>query len=170
MLRTRVVVPGAEPVWLLNVHTAAFSNDGTKKKHIDGFKAQMDQLSGEGQFVIGGGDLNTLPPGSPKLQGFDDFVCEGEFEADDYSGETDWLDELYVDYDEAIPLQAYAENPDLFYTHTTDKDGFWNRRLDYLFTNGTWRDGLVHQSIARGGMETMPLSDHAPVTAKVKLP
>lgn len=170
VLKTRVVMPDLPPVWVLNVHTEAFSTDGTKKKHIDGFKAEMDALADAGQFVIGGGDLNALPPGASQLEGFEDSVCVGEFEADDYTGETDWLIDLYDDYAEAIPLQAYLADEDRYYTHTTDKDGFWNRRLDYLFTNSTWRDGLVHQSIALGGVETMPLSDHAPVTAKVKLP
>lgn len=170
VLKTRVVVPAKPPVWVLNVHTEAFSNDGTKKKHIDGFKAEMDKLADAGQFVIGGGDLNALPPQSEQLIGFPDSVCEGEFEADDYTKEATWLDELYGRYAEAIPTERYVANPSAYFTHTTDKDGFWNRRLDYLFTNASWRDGLVHQSMALGGMETMPLSDHAPVTAKVKLP
>lgn len=168
VLRTRVEVPRYEPVWVLNVHAEAYSRDGTKKKHIDAFKAELDVLADQGQFVIGGGDLNALPPGSDKLDGFEDSICEGEFEADDYSGETDWLDPLYTDYAEVIPTEVYVADQARYATHTTDKDGFWNRRLDYLFTNGTWRDGLVHQSIELGGMETMPLSDHAPVTGKVK--
>lgn len=170
VLKTRVAVPDAPPTWVLNVHTAAFAKDGTKKKHIDIFKANLDALDDAGQFVIAGGDLNTLPPGAPKLSDFDDSMCVGEYEADDYSGEVGWLDPLYERYAEAIELEDYTADPDRFATHTTDKDGFWNRRLDYLFTNGSWRGGLVHQDTATGGMETMPLSDHAPVTAKVRRP
>lgn len=168
VLKTRVDIPGA-PVWVVNVHTAAFATDGTKKKHIDSFKAELDALDAQGHLVIAGGDLNTLPPGSPQLHEFEDSKCVGEFEADDYRDDVGWLDALYADYREAIPIEDYAADPARYYTHTTDKDGFWNRRLDYLFTNATWRDGLVHQSTELGGMETMPLSDHAPVTATVRL-
>lgn len=168
VLKTRVEIPG-KPVWVLNVHTEAFSNDGTKRKHIDGFKAEMDALHARGELVIAGGDLNTLPPGTVKLSGFADSVCKGEYEADDYRDDVGWLDPLYADYEEAIPTAEYTANPERYYTHTTDKAGFWNRRLDYLFTNSTWRDGMVHQSVELGGVATMPLSDHAPVTGIVRL-
>ena len=155
--------------WFLNVHTEAFSTDGTKRRQIDAFKAQMDALAAQGATVVGGGDLNTLPPGTAKLSRFEDSACVGEFEADDYSAEVGWLDALYEDYAEAIALDEYRANEDAYYSHTTDGRGWWNRRLDYLFTNADFHDGLVHQSVERGGMATMPLSDHAPLTARLQL-
>jgi endonuclease/exonuclease/phosphatase family metal-dependent hydrolase len=170
LLRVRIDLPRRRDVWVVNVHTAAYSQDGTKKKQLERFKAELDHLDGVGQTVIGGGDLNSVPPMTEKLEGFDDSACDGEFEADSYVAEVGWLDALYADYQEAIPIEAYARDNTPYFSHTTDKDGFWNRRLDYLFTNATFRDGLVHQDRASGGMETMPLSDHAPVTATVKLP
>jgi endonuclease/exonuclease/phosphatase family metal-dependent hydrolase len=163
LLRARLDLPRRDDVWVVNTHTAAFSTDGTKKKQIDRFKEELDRL-GETGVVIGGGDLNALPPMTEKLEGFPDSACEGEFEADSYAAEVGWLDDLFADYEEAIPLDEYAEDNTPYFTHTTDGDGFWNRRLDYLFTNSSFHDGLVHQS------GTMPLSDHAPVTATVKLP
>lgn len=170
ILKARVDFPERDSLWVVNVHTEAYSQDGTKKKQIDQFKAELDELAAAGVTFVGGGDLNALPPQTEKTSGFPDSKCEGEYDADDYSAETDWLDGLYADYEEAIPLEDYAENNAPYFTHTVDKDGFWNRRLDYLFTNSSFRDGLVHQSEAQGGMETMPLSDHAPLTAKLKLP
>lgn len=170
MLKARVELPEGGRLWALNVHTAAFSSDGTKKEQIDLFKAELDALDDDGSLFVAGGDLNAIPPNSQQVSDFEDSVCEGEFEADDYSSETDWMDELFASYAEAIPLERYAADNTSYFTHTTDKNGFWNRRLDYLFTNASFRDGLVHQDVASGGMETMPLSDHAPVTAKLRLP
>ncbi len=77
----------------------------------------------------------------------------------------DWLRELYDDFRPAIPLDDYRSNNAPYFTHTTSADGFWNRKLDYLFTNGHFSNGLVHQGPDSGGLETMPLSDHAPVSA-----
>jgi len=160
--------------WAVNIHTAAFSNDGTKKTQIDQFKAELDSMAAAGQTFVAGGDLNTLPPGSEQTSGFDDSVCEegGEFDADDYSPEADWLSELYATFTPAIALADFQANNAPYFTHTTDKDGFWNRKLDYLFTNGTFTagSGLTHQDVTSGGVETMPLSDHAPVSVTWELP
>lgn len=156
-----------EPVWLLATHTEAYSRDGTKLSHIERFERELTQLSERG-LVLAGGDLNTLPPGSARQRGFEDSVCEGEFEADDFTAEGDWLLGLYQNYDSAIDLDAYHANQSAHFTHTTSRDGFWNRTLDYLFTNGSLEHGLVHQDESSGGMATMPLSDHAPLTAVLR--
>ncbi len=159
-----------EGIVLVASHAAAFSQDGTKKEHIDLFKEEMDRAKGS---VIAGADLNALPPDSEQVSGFDDSVCTDEdFQADDYSEETDWLMPLYESYQSAIPLSDYQKNNALHFTHTTDKDGFWNRKLDYLFTNldVVSGSGLTHQDRDQGGIDTMPLSDHAPVSMEVRLP
>ena len=165
---------GRDDVVVVNVHTAAYSTDGTKREQIDLFKAKLDELSGQGKVVLGGGDLNALPPGSEQLQGFDDFVCEdgGDFDADDYSPEVGWLDELYASYTPAVSLEDYQADNAAYFTHTTDKDLFWNRKLDYLFTNTSFVAGstVTHQDESKGGMATMPLSDHAPISATWELP
>lgn len=170
ILRAKVDLPSREPIWAVNVHTSAFSNDGTKKKQIDRFKEELDSLSEAGRSFVAGGDLNTLPPDSAQTSGFSDSVCEGQFDADDYGGEEDWLNELLAAYQEAIPHEDFKADNAPYFTHTTDGSGFWNRRLDYLFTNLSFHSGLVHQSAEQGGMDTMPLSDHAPVTVKLVLP
>jgi endonuclease/exonuclease/phosphatase family metal-dependent hydrolase len=50
-------------------------------------------------------------------------------------------------------------------------DGFWNRKLDYLFTNGRFRvdSAVTHQDTASGGLATMPLSDHAPISVTLEV-
>ncbi len=173
MLQARVDIEGRDDVVVVNVHTAAYSSDGTKKVQIDLFKEKLDELAAAGKTVLGGGDLNALPPGSDQLVGFDDFVCEadGDFDADDYTPEVDWLDALYAAYTPAVPLADYQADNSAYFTHTTSKDLFWNRKLDYLFTNSSFVAGstVTHQDTSKGGVETMPLSDHAPLSATWEL-
>ncbi len=172
VLRARVEVPGGRSFWVVNVHTDAYGEDGTKRAHIDRLREEMDRLDAEGALVIGGGDLNTLPPGTDELFDFPDSVCtDEEFVADDYRPEVGWLDALYASYAPFVPTEDYAADNAAYFSHTVDGRGFWNRQLDYLFTNGAWvpGSGVVHQD-SRTGMETMPLSDHAPVTAELALP
>jgi endonuclease/exonuclease/phosphatase family metal-dependent hydrolase len=173
ILRARLDVPIARPVYVVAIHAEAYAKDGTKKQHIDRFKEELDALNDSGALVIAAGDFNTLPPGTQKTSGFPDSVCTNEdFIADDYSAETTWLDALYQSYTPEIPLSDYQADNSRYFSHTTDKDGFWNRKLDFIFTNSTVvpGSGLVHQDEAHGGMATMPLSDHAPVTVEIELP
>jgi endonuclease/exonuclease/phosphatase family metal-dependent hydrolase len=173
ILRARVQVPGWERTAVVATHAEAYAHDGTKRSHIDRFQAELDRLAGEGYLVIGAGDLNTLPPGSEKQFDFPDSVCTDEdFVADDYRAETTWLEPLYATYHPEIPLYDYQADEARYFSHTTDRNGFWNRKLDYIFTNATVvpGSGLVHQDEAHGGMATMPLSDHAPVTVEIEPP
>ena len=172
VLRARVRVPGQDAFYVVGSHAEAYSQDGTKKVHIDRFKEVLDNLAAEGAIFVSGADLNALPPGTETLSEFPDSVCEDEaFIADDYSEETDWLTELYEDYAAGIPLGSYQADNSAHFTHTTDKDGFWNRKLDYLFTNADFQidSGLTHQGNAAGEMETMPMSDHCPISATMVL-
>ena len=172
ILRADLELP-AGVVHLVAIHAEAYAKDGTKKQHIDRFAEELDVQAATGELVIGAGDLNTLPPGTIKQDDFPDSVCENEdFVADDYRAESTWLDDLYARYTPEIPLADYQANNAEYFSHTTDKDGFYNRKLDYIFTNGEVvpGSGLVHQDEAHGGMATMPLSDHAPVTVEIELP
>jgi endonuclease/exonuclease/phosphatase family metal-dependent hydrolase len=157
-------------VRLVATHAAAYSTDGTKAEQVRLFEEQLDQAPG---LVIGAGDLNTLPPGTDKQHEFPDSVCTDEdFIADDYRQEADLLASLYDKYETAIPLSEYQADNSAHFTHTTDGGGFWNRKLDYVFTNATVvpGSGVTHQDATSLGIETMPLSDHAPITVEVDLP
>ena len=171
LLRARVDVPGQANLFVVDIHTEAFSTDGTKRKQIDEYKAELDRLAADGKKFISGGDLNALPPRTDKLVGFEDSRCppDGEFNADDYSGEEEWVLPLY-DYNPAIPLDEYEADNAAHFTHTTDKEGFWNRKLDFLFTNLDVVAGSGQSHLGHTGTRTMPLSDHAPVSFRVVLP
>jgi endonuclease/exonuclease/phosphatase family metal-dependent hydrolase len=173
ILRATLLVPGARPTRIIAIHAEAYAKDGTKLSHIERFKEEMDRAAADGDTVIGIGDLNTLPPDSDKKYDFPDSVCTNEdFVADDYRDENEFLVPLYRDYNAEIPLSDYRADNARYFSHTVDGRGFWNRKLDYIFTNAqvVTGSGLVHQSQARGGMDTMPLSDHAPVTVELVLP
>ncbi len=167
------VQAGDKPFWVLVTHTSAYSKDGTKKKQLDLFHKRLQELDDAGEVFVGGGDFNTLPPGTQKWHDFDDSVCkDADFTADDYRPEKGWLDPMYQDFQPAISLDDYRQNNAEYFSHTVNKDGFWNRKLDYLFTNASFvaGSGLVHQDVDHGGMETMPLSDHAPLSVTLELP
>lgn len=172
LLRTELELPGGSALTLVAVHTEAYSKDGTKLSHIERFKEELDVWAEAGRLVVGAGDLNTLPPGSGQVSGFDDSACTEDYEADDYSRETEWLRPLYDSYVPETPLGDYQADNARFFSHTTRSDSFWNRKLDYIFTNGrlTPGSGLTHQDESSGGMATMPLSDHAPISVILELP
>ncbi len=169
ILRARLALPrasGSSELHVLNVHTEAYSTDGTKQKHIDRFLEEMATIDQAKQALVGGGDLNTIPPGSQKQHEFPDSVCtDPEFIADDYRAEARWLDGLYGRFRSAIPLADYQAENARYFSHTVDKRGPWNRTLDYLFTNL----GLVAGS-GRVHQDTLPLSDHAPLSVELVLP
>ncbi len=171
ILVSKIAHPTLTNFWVLNTHLEAYvpEPDSTRYFQLQVLKGLLDSLSAAGATWIAGGDLNTLPPGSQKLKDFDDNACKDKdptFVADDYTREVEWLRPFYERYREVIPLEVYQARESDFYSHTVNGRGWWNRRLDYLFTNGTWIDGLVHQDSSKGGMETFSLSDHAPVVGR----
>lgn len=172
ILVARIELPGVADFRAIGVHTEAYSRDGTKKKHVDRFHEELVRADAEGALFVAGGDLNTLPPGSVQTSDFDDSACEGRFDGDDFTEEWNWTAPLYLSFDAAIPLTDYVSNNAPYFTFTSDKRGFWNRKLDYLFTNGTFvpGSGLTHQDAASGGLETMSRSDHAPITVELEIP
>ncbi|NOU62145.1 endonuclease/exonuclease/phosphatase family protein [Marinifilum caeruleilacunae] len=150
---------------VLNTHASAYAKDDTKKKQLDIIKAYADAISLKGDKVILGGDFNSLPPYTQQTSSFDDSVCtDEEFEADNYSAETQWMMPFYENYQAAIPLDEYQNNNKDHFTHTTDKSGFWNRKLDYLFTNGKF----IHGS-GKTLQQWMQISDHAPIMVNYEL-
>ncbi len=167
-------IPDLNDIHVVNVHTSAWQAE-TKVKHVNRFKEELDAINADGGLFVAGGDLNTLPPGSQIISDFRDNKCgAGDFEGGDYSGEEHWLDDLYADYDTAIPREEYqsADDQAPYFTYGDKPDSLgFTRKLDYLFTNHL--DGWVlssdstHQDIATAGTT---LSDHCPVSARIELP
>jgi len=146
-----------------------YGQDGTKKEQLNIFHRAVDRVADTGALVIAGGDLNALPPGARHVKGFDDSACRDEYLADDYSAETTWLRPLFEKYASAIPLATYLADENAYFSHTVKGSGWWNRTVDYLFSNSAWAGtGVVHQD-EQTGMATMPLSDHAPLSGRLGL-
>lgn len=152
-------------LYLLNTHTSAFSGGPAKREQLDLIVKHLQKYQTQNQLFVAGGDFNTMPPQTVQRKNFPDDKCGPP---SDFSDQKMWMAPFYQDFTPAIPLSTYKRNNTLYFTHTTDKAGFWNRKLDYLFTNAVFNDGLTHQNIKYGGIETMPLSDHAPISAILK--
>ncbi|MGQ9863384.1 MAG: endonuclease/exonuclease/phosphatase family protein [Bacteroidia bacterium] len=168
ILVAQIELPTQQNLYVLNTHLEAYTQDDTRAKQIAIFRRWLDSLSAQGAAWIAGGDLNVIPPGSKKVKDFDDAGCKGvdpNFVMDDYTQELELLRPLYVQYPELIPLETYVLAESLYYSHTTNGRGWWNRRLDYLFTNGRWHEGKVHQG-DRVTRDIFRLSDHAPITGR----
>ncbi len=173
IVKTTLALPGRRSLSIINIHAESWGKDGTKKKQIDVFKSQLDLAGATGNYLVAGGDLNELPPGSPTWRYFPDDVSNARYGNDDYTGEETWLNDLYAAYVPAIPTASYQSNPAPFYTFTGDPDGFWCRTIDHMFTNNGFRSTMVlqdaHLPNGQLGLPTMPLSDHAPVFAVLEV-
>ena len=172
LLTARVDVPGVGAVHVVNLHAAAFSRGETKRRHLERFCGELDRIDAAGGLFVAGGDLNALPPGTKKQHDFEDVVGhDDDFQGSDYRGQSRWLEPLYERYQPAISLEQYRSDNLAHATHSTSGEYFWNRKLDYLFTNGQFApdSAMTHQDASKGGMETMLLSDHAPLTTRLKL-
>jgi endonuclease/exonuclease/phosphatase family metal-dependent hydrolase len=172
-IKATLAIPGHPDLEILNLHAESYGKDSTKKKHIDIFKQHLDAIALAGGYFVGGGDFNELPPGSPLWVGFPDDVQNSRFGNDNYVGEEMWMDDIYKTYCAAIPLLTYQANPSSYFTFTGDANGFWCRTIDHIFTNNTFRSGIVLQTTllpsGQTGLATMPLSDHAPVYAVLEI-
>ncbi len=175
IVSAQVIIPNTEKLYAVNIHASAFATDDTKYKHIQKFKEELDKLQTAAAWFVAGGDLNTLPPGSDTTDYCFQDACEGESfhhpndnplhkEGSNYTPEVEWLKELYRDYQVSVPTAEYLKNQTSYFTHTTRPEHFWDRTLDYLFTNDAWipSSSATHQ-------ECLEHSDHAPVSCMLKL-
>jgi endonuclease/exonuclease/phosphatase family metal-dependent hydrolase len=178
ILKTKVDIPGLTDFYAVNTHTTAFATDDTKQKHIEEFEETLDEIMISENSFVAGGDLNSLSPwasirdycNEDKCPGD---VCDGDYENNKmYQGsyflhldnEEVLLNPLYQKYHAAIDSTELMLNESQHFTHSTSGETFWDRKLDYLFTNMQVEDqtGITHQDV-------MQLSDHAPVSMTVIL-
>ena len=172
VLRVRLSPTENETLWVFATHFSAFAEDDTKLRQAERLLEFLDPIQQRGERLIVGGDLNLLPPGSETVVGFPEDCEDGRFDPDDYSGQENWLDALYLRYAPAISLNDYQNDNRPYFTFSGDERFFWNRKLDYLFSNESFVPGsdLVHQDVSQGGLETILRSDHAPLSATLTLP
>jgi endonuclease/exonuclease/phosphatase family metal-dependent hydrolase len=175
---------GGKELFAVNIHATAFATDDTKQQHIDKYVETLAEIHDGGDLFVTGGDLNSVPPGSSTdfcvsdmCDGDDYHTDQAEEEEyhkegsyfDNFDGEPDILVPLYDTYDGAIDTASYnlAEH----FTHAPSTSmiddttaTMYDRKLDYLFTNGTWDSGSgrTHQA-------AWELSDHLPVSAVLNL-
>ncbi|MFH1807977.1 MAG: endonuclease/exonuclease/phosphatase family protein [Pseudomonadota bacterium] len=161
------------------VHTEAYDQDGTKKKHVE----QVHQLLAEEVLpALMGGDFNSVPPTALKKEKFNDDAPESlgtRYESPPYDLTT--MQGFYDDFVPAIALDRIGDTPESqrrHFSHTIigpghegndGKPAYWNRTLDYLWTKAPlrWVDGSTDtlQGPGRLGIvsDPMTLSDHCPV-------
>jgi endonuclease/exonuclease/phosphatase family metal-dependent hydrolase len=176
MVTGKINIPHLNNLYGVNIHASAFATDETKHNHIIRLKQELDRIHSAGGWFIAGGDFNTIPPGSDSTDYCLEDMCPGESyhhsydnpyhkDGSNYEPEKNWLNDLYASYKCAVPLEKYQADQEHFFSHTTRPDHFWDRTLDYLFTNYHWveNSGITHQ-------DATTQSDHAPVSAMFVLP
>jgi len=191
ILKVKITLPKYDNFYAVNIHATAFATDDTKQKHIAKYKEILDDLISQGAIFVTGGDLNSIPPTETDSTDFCmEDICSGEsfhtnedggphkdgsyfnnFEATDlYPGELNLLQPFYDDSDNYFPAVKYQNrNSEDHFTHctynTSEDYRFWDRKLDYLFTNNEdWSaTGYTHQN-------AFYLSDHAPISATLYFP
>jgi len=179
---------GAKDFYAVDIHATAFATDDTKQQHIDKYVETLAEIQSSGDYFVTGGDLNSVPPGSefdyclldmcPDEKYEDENGNEIDYHSIDsltsgphkegayfnnFDGERDILLPLYEAYDAAI--DSDDANLPIHLTHGPStsyemNDIKYDRKLDYLFTNGIWENTLskTHQA-------AWELSDHLPVSA-----
>jgi endonuclease/exonuclease/phosphatase family metal-dependent hydrolase len=173
ILRADLLLPGGGHVVALNAHLEAFGHRQARAAQVAALLAEMRGVVAAGGAFVLGADLNLVPPGTVKVRDFPDAApSHAGFEHDDFSAELDVLAPIYDAFPAAVPLDVYQRDNAPHFTHTTRSDDFWNRKLDYLFSSTPFDTGatMTHQDAASGGIATMPLSDHAPISARWPLP
>jgi endonuclease/exonuclease/phosphatase family metal-dependent hydrolase len=176
MVTARIELPHMSNFNVVNIHASATATYDVKKLHIQQFKDELDRINSDGGYFVAGGDLNTLPPGSDTTDYCIQDMCPWESfhnswddpmhkEGSNYEPEKYFLDMLYDSYKCAVPRDIYKIGQIGFFTHTTRPDHFWDRTLDYLFTNYQW----IANSVATH-QEATKESDHAPVSVLFMIP
>ncbi len=177
ILKTKIDFPGQGEFYTLCTHTTAFATDDTKQKHIESLFDELNSIDTNAVFIAGG-DLNSVPPGAETDFCMSD-ICSGEsFHTDsnggphkegsyfdNFIGEPELIQPLYDSFNSAIDNnEAILENHFTHATWNTASEGttYWDRKLDYIFSNAEFSDGITHQ-------EENQLSDHAPVSAILEI-
>jgi len=185
ILKAKINISGLDTtLYAVNIHATAFATDDTKQKHITKYKEVLDDIDLLDATFVTGGDFNSIPPGADSTDFCYEDMCSGEsFHAganggphkegsyfENFTEEPNLIKPFYQDYFPAIDTSIVndAEN----FTHSPWNDDnqpyndiYWDRKLDYLFTNftGGFVNGTTHKDAHK-------LSDHAPVSATLTFP
>ena len=183
------VAQSGKDFFAVDIHATAFATDDTKQQHLIKYSEVLSEIANNNGVFVSGGDLNSVPPNSTvdfcmldkcdSEKYVDSEGSESEYHSidssagphkegaffDNFEGEPDILQPLYNNYSAAISHADGSTLDSSNYTHAPSTsyerhDIKYDRKLDYLFTNGSWEDGsgYTHQ-------EAWALSDHMPVSA-----
>ena len=172
--------------YAVNIHATAFATDDTKQKHINKYIDVLDEIDNAGDVFVTGGDLNSVPPGAEYDFCFLDdcdtkvdssgVLSNQNYHTDENGGphlsgsyfnnfpnEPDLLKPIYdkENYNGAIDISDSSDTTKFTHGQSTSYGrglGVVDRKLDYLFTNGSWSSGMTHQGAWK-------LSDHIAVSA-----
>ncbi len=175
ILKTKITLPGDKTIFAVNTHLAAFSTDDTKRRQVDEVIKALLKIDQAGELFVLGADFNLLPPGSDSTDYCMEDKCPGESfhqpgdnpmhkEGSNYTPEITWLQGMYDYFSPAVNLARYLANQARYYTHTTRFQEPPDRKIDYLFTNGSWVANS--DSTLQGAIN---LADHVPVTALLEI-
>lgn len=170
-LEGTIMSPEGASLTVVTGHLSAYDKDGTRAKQLGALKGFVDSLTAKKQKFLFAGDLNLISPYATVLKGFEDCQCEGDFDANDYTGTENLLQPLYASYEFAISPERLRSEEEQHYTHSVHKDIFWNRKIDYLFgPKGLIvpLSGRTHQ-VYIDTINTMDVSDHAPISVSITL-
>jgi endonuclease/exonuclease/phosphatase family metal-dependent hydrolase len=178
MLKAELNITGFKTITIFNVHSVAFASDDTKKRQFEKISEELDAISKSGGYFVCGGDFNTLPPiNGIKTDFCLEDMCNGENYhqtganpehkgGSNYSGEYEYTNSLFTNYNPSLPLSKYIVNESAYFTHTTRHPNHpTDRRLDYFFTNYQWVNDTDTTF-----QDAVLLSDHIPIFVKLKLP
>ena len=184
ILKAKIALDEENEIYAVNIHATAFATDDTKQKHITKYKEVLDDIASLGGTFVTGGDLNSVPPSADSTDFCYEDMCNGEsFHADanggphkegsyfeNFTEEPNLIKPFYQDYFPAIDTLIVNNTENFTHSPWNDdnqpyNDIYWDRKLDYLFTNftGGFVNGTTHKDAHK-------LSDHAPVSATLTFP
>ena len=188
ILKAKIVLPGVDDFYAVNIHATAFATDDTKQNHIAKYKEVLDEIDSLGFTFVTGGDLNSIPPSAEPDYCNTDRCNDESFHTEaeggphkegsyfnNFEGESELVQPFYDSYFEAISqsISINSEHTTHCTYNTSEEYRAWDRKLDYLFTNKEdWSStGITHQGQSNS-LDSGPFiySDHAPVSATLTYP
>ncbi len=148
---------GKQPLIVMNTHLSAFSyGDGTLERQISLLKTRLKELDDAGYPWILAGDFNMIPPGDdPERLGKESVY---------YRGDSNPLEELFMQYKPDVDLKIYTNHPGSYFTYLKYGEPRADRKIDYIFSNKNV--DIQEFSVIR---EEDPSSDHLPLFMEVSI-
>jgi len=156
ILDLSIPVQGGSKLRIFNTHFSAFSHgDGTLKKQVSTFVSLAQKSMEKGEYWLGAGDLNLLPPGdNPERLGKDGFY---------YPKTNNPIEPMLEALQTALPLEEYLQTPEKYYTYIPYGAENTDRWLDYIF---------ISPNLQVKSYQVIPetqLSDHLPILTELTL-